>query len=105
MLEFYQLLSYEFLKQKSSFTRPVPLLSPILAGGLTLLHLLFRYDYLKGLEANRDLSSWTLLIFQHHFLWMLLLPLTVTVLTSMIHYIEYSSNSWKNLLALSTACF
>ena len=100
MQEFYQLLSYEFLKQKSSFTHPMALLSPVLAGGLTFLHLLFRYDYLKSLEANQGLSSWTLLMIQHHFVWILLLPLTVTVLASMIHYIEYSSNSWKNLLAL-----
>lgn len=100
MREFYQLLSYEFLKQKSSFIRPLAFLSPVLAGGLTYLHLLFRYDYLKGLEANRALSSWTLLTIQHHFLWMLLLPLTVTVLASVIFYIEYSSNNWKNILSL-----
>jgi len=100
MQEFCQLLSYEFLKQKGSFTRPLLLLSPVISGGLTFLNLFFRFDYLKGLEANRALSSWNLVIIQHHFLWIMFLPLTVTVLASMIHYIEYSSNNWKNLLAL-----
>lgn len=76
MLEFYQLLNYELLKQKGTFTRSMVLLSPILAVGLSFINLLFRYDYLKGLEANKDLSSWNLFIFQHHFLWILILPLT-----------------------------
>jgi hypothetical protein len=100
MQDFYQLLNNEFLKQKGSFTRPMAIISPMLACGLTFLHLLFRLDYLKGLEANQDLSSWSLLLIQHHFIWMLMLPLTITVLASMIHYIEYSSNGWKNILAL-----
>jgi len=76
MLEFYQLLNSELLKQKGTFTRSMVLLSPILATGLSFINLLFRYDYLKGLEVNKDLSSWNLLIIQHHFLWILILPLT-----------------------------
>jgi len=100
MPEFCQLLSSEVLKQKGNFVRPLAFLAPLLAGGLTFLNLYFRYDYLKGLEANSALSPWNLLVIQHHFIWMLILPLTVTMLASMAYYIEYSSNSWKNIFAL-----
>lgn len=100
MSEFYQLLKGEFMKQSKSFILPMTLLTPILAAGLTFLNLFIRYDYLIGLEANKELSSWRLLLMQHHFLWILFLPLVVTIVASMVNYIEYKSNSWKNTLAL-----
>ena len=100
MKEFYQLLNGEFLKQKHSFTWPIALLTPILAGGLSFLNLFIRYDYLIGLGAKEGLNSWNVLLLQHHFMWFLFLPLVVTIFASMVHYIEYKSNSWKNTLAL-----
>lgn len=99
-MEFYRLLRGEFLKQKKSFTWPISLFAPILAGGLSFINLLIRYDYLMGLEANQGLSSWNLLLFQHHFMWFIFLPLVVTVIACMVHYIEFKSGGLKNTLAL-----
>lgn len=99
-MEFYQILKGEFLKQRKSFTWPIALLIPILAGGLSFINLLLRYDYLIGLEANKGLSSWNILLLQHHFLWFFFLSLVVTIFASMVHYIEYRSNGWKSTLAL-----
>lgn len=103
MMEFYQLLKGEFLKQKKSFLWPIALLTPILAGGLSFINLYLRYDYFMSLEANEGLNSWNLLLMQHHFMWFLFLPLVVTIFASMVYYIEYKSNNWKNTLALPTS--
>lgn len=100
MKEFYQLLKGEFLKQRKSFTWLIAILTPVLAAGLTFINLFIRYDYLMSLEANRSLSSWNVLLLQHHFIWFLLFSLVVTIFASMVNYIEYKSNSWKNTLAL-----
>jgi len=101
--EFYLLLRGELLKVKRTFIFPLVFLTPLLAGGLSLINLYLRYDYLKGLEANADLNSWQILLIQHHFLWFLFLPLVVTVFASTIFYLEYKSNSWKNTLSLPVA--
>lgn len=100
MREFYQLLKGELLKQRKSFTWPIVIVTPVLASGLTFINLFIRYDYLMSLEANRSSSSWNVLLLQHHFVWFLLFSLVVTILASMVHYIEYKSNSWKSALAL-----
>lgn len=103
MREFYLLLGGEFLKQKRSFILPLVFLTPILAGGLSFINLYVRYDYLLTLEANARLSSWNILLMQHQFLWFLFLPLVVTVLASVVYFIENKSNSWKSTLALPVA--
>lgn len=100
MGEFYQLLKGEFLKQRKSFIWPIAILTPILAAGLTFFNLFIRYDYLMSLEINKGASSWNVLLGQHHFIWFLLFSLVVTIFASMVHYIEYKSNSWKSALAL-----
>ncbi len=100
MTAFCQLLKGEFLKQRRSFTWPLLLLTPVVAGGLTFINLFVRYDYLMSLEGDQGFTSWNLLLLQHHFLWMFFLPLVVTVFSSMIHHMEYRSNSWKNIFAL-----
>lgn len=99
-MEFYRLLKGEFIKQRKGFTWTISLFTPILAGGLSFINLFVRYDYLMGLEANEGLSSWNLLLFQHHFIWFIFLPLVVTVLASMVYYIEYKSNGLKIVLTL-----
>lgn len=99
-MEFYRILRGEFLKQRKSFTWSIAFFTPVLAGALSFINLLIRYDYLIGLEANEGLSSWNILLFQHHFIWAIFLPLVVTLLASMVHYIEYKSNGWKSALAL-----
>lgn len=67
---------------------------------LSFINLFLRYDYLKNLEANQGLSSWQILITQHHFIWAFLFPLVATIIASQVHYLEYKSNSWKQALAL-----
>jgi len=100
MPEYCRLLKGEFLKQKKSFIWPVVIFTPLVDALLTFVNLFLRYDYLKGLEANQDLSSWQLLLTQHHFIWAFLLPLVATIITSHVHYLEYKSNSWKQTLVL-----
>ncbi|MBM7869758.1 hypothetical protein JOC70_001228 [Clostridium pascui] len=100
MREFCQLLKGEFLKQRKSFTWAIAILTPVLAAGLTFINLFIRYDYLMSLEANKGASPWNMLLLQHHFIWFLLFSLVVTIFASMVNYIEYKSNSWKNTLAL-----
>lgn len=100
MGEWVELLKGELLKQRRSFIWPIVVLTPFLAGSLSFINLYLRYDYLMGLEVNRELTPWQLLLFQHHFLWIFFLSLVVCILTMQIHYLEYKSNSWKFLLAL-----
>lgn len=69
MGEFKGILTGELLKLKRIFLWPVVWLTPLLAGSLTFIILYVRYDYLKGLEGNQDLSPWQLLLLQHHYLW------------------------------------
>lgn len=100
MEEYYRLLKGEFLKQKNNFTWPVVLLTPLLGALLSFANLYLRYDYLISLKAQQGITSWQVLITQHHFIWAFLLPLVATVLASQVHYLEYKSNSWKQTLAL-----
>lgn len=100
MQEYYRLLKGEFVKLRKCFTWPVIVLTPLLGVFLSFINLFLRYDFLMSLEANQNLSSWQVLITQHHFIWAFLLPLVATIIASQVHYLEYKSNAWKQALAL-----
>ncbi|NLM51414.1 MAG: ABC transporter permease subunit [Firmicutes bacterium] len=100
MQEFYRLIKGELLKQKRSFLWPVVIFTPLVGTLLTFANFCLRYDYLRGLAAKQNLSSWQLLLTQHHFLWAFFLPLVATIVASHVHYLEYKSSGWKQILAL-----
>ncbi|WP_047154760.1 ABC transporter permease [Aneurinibacillus tyrosinisolvens] len=95
----FVVVAAELYKQKRGVMWLLVIGGPLLVLGLDFFDLYLRYDYLFS-RYRSEMTSWEILLRENHFFWFFFLPIGITLVSTVIHFREFSDNAWKQLLSL-----
>ncbi|UZQ49474.1 ABC transporter permease [Clostridium kluyveri] len=106
-MSFICVLKSELAKYKKSLLWKGVFFIPIFSSILLFIDLHLRYDYLMENSRIRELAQigiynkMDVLLYENHLstLWFILLNLSVVVIAFIVNYMEYSENTWKQIVA------
>ncbi len=95
------IINSDKLKLKNTSLLWVIISLPLLVLAYELANFFFRYEYIMKLaEMFHSNSMWDYLIYDNSMILGLGVPLSITVITSIICNIDHQSNAWKQILSL-----
>lgn len=106
-MSFIHVLKSELMKYKKSLLWKGVFFIPVFSFILLFTDLHLRYDYLMGSSRLKEAAKigiynkLDVLLYENHLstLWFILLNLSIVVIAFIVNYMEYSENTWKQLVA------
>lgn len=90
-------------KLRRSLVWPLILILPLGANAAMVLDMDLRYEsYLYPRAVERGLTSWQVLLVEHHhiLMWGAFLPLFVALISALVYYVEQRHDGWRAMLSL-----